>query len=439
MKTFTYNKEPIMEKILNDRGDVSNSTDISLTNDYQFYRNLIFKTIENMKIGSIRFIDPDGTRTILGDTSCSSSFHGSIIRILNPIFYKKCVLYGDIGFAESYMDGDWETDNISSVLNWLIVNVDNNPVVSGSKIKTYKVNLLNFFNKVLHRFRDNSVTGSKKNIAAHYDLGNNLYQLFLDETMTYSSAKFTGNNETLQEAQLAKYDSLCKMLQLNSSHSVLEIGSGWGGFSIYAAKNYGCKITTVTISQEQFAYAKKQIEQEGLSHQITIQLKDYRYITGKYDRIVSIEMLEAVGDKYYETFFAKCNEVLEKNGMLGFQVITCPDSRYKSIKNGVDFIQKYIFPGSLIPSLARLNKAINKTGDLFMHELIDMGTSYAKTLKIWRTNFEKNLQEVRRLGYDERFIKMWRYYLSYCESAFFMRNLSVVQTTYIRPNNISIE
>jgi cyclopropane-fatty-acyl-phospholipid synthase len=256
--------------------------------------------------------------------------------------------------------------------------------------------------------------------------------------MTYSSAYFYKDDISLEEAQTAKYDSICQLLRLNSNHHLLEIGSGWGGFAIHAAKKYNCRITTITISHEQFSYAKKRIEEEGLSHLIDIQIKDYRHITGKYDRIVSIEMLEAVGHEFYETYFGKCAEVLKPDGLLGVQVITSPDSRYEEFRNGIDFIQKHIFPGSLLPSIARMNEAINNTSTMNLFELKDLGLSYAKTLALWLKTFDTNLAQIRSIGYDETFVRMWRYYLSYCEAAFKMRNITVVQAVYTRPNNLSI-
>lgn len=392
-----------------------------------------------MKLGSMKIVDPDGTAVLYGDTTKQyESFNSAHILVKSYDFYRKSVYYGDIGFAESYLDGDWETENISEVISWFILNVEDSPNLSGTKKSSRRLRLFNFFNRLYHNSRANTVTGSKKNIVDHYDLGNHFYKLFLDETMTYSSAYFKTNKETLEEAQILKYDALCQKIKLNSSHHLLEIGSGWGGFSTYAASKYGCKVTTVTISDEQFKYAKDLIHKKGLENQIDIQLCDYRYIQGKYDRIVSIEMLEAVGHNYFETYFAKCNEVLKKNGVIGLQYITCPDSRYEQFRTGIDFIQKYIFPGSLLPSIGRINEAINRTSNLFLFHLEDMGLYYAKTLKLWLDGFDKNIGKVRELGFDEKFIRTWRYYLSYCNAAFKMRNISVVQAVYTRPNNMEI-
>ncbi|HMZ62945.1 MAG TPA: cyclopropane-fatty-acyl-phospholipid synthase family protein, partial [Leptospiraceae bacterium] len=308
--------------------EVVGKQSLSLSLQTKIYKKLFQNALSKMKLGSMKIVDPDGTAVLYGDTTKQyESFNSAHILVKSYDFYRKSVYYGDIGFAESYLDGDWETENISEVISWFILNVEDSPNLSGTKKSSRRLRLFNFFNRLYHNSRANTVTGSKKNIVDHYDLGNHFYKLFLDETMTYSSAYFKTNKETLEEAQILKYDALCQKIKLNSSHHLLEIGSGWGGFSTYAASKYGCKVTTVTISDEQFKYAKDLIHKKGLENQIDIQLCDYRYIQGKYDRIVSIEMLEAVGHNYFETYFAKCNEVLKKNGVIGLQYITCPDSR----------------------------------------------------------------------------------------------------------------
>jgi cyclopropane-fatty-acyl-phospholipid synthase len=250
---------------------------------------------------------------------------------------------------------------------------------------------------------------------------------------------------SLQEAQMEKYKRLCEKLKLNSSDRVLEIGSGWGGNAIFIAKNYGCSVTSVTISEEQLKFAREKVAQENLSEKIKIELLDYRKLEGQFDKIISIEMLEAVGDKFFEVYFKKCHELLKKNGILALQVITCPDSRYENLRNGVDWIQKHIFPGSLLPSVARINRAINSTGDLSLVDLKEFGLDYAKTLSIWKEQFNKNISTSppspllkERGGFvDEKFIRKWNYYFSYCEAAFAMRNINVMQLVYSRPNNIS--
>ena len=296
--------------------------------------------------------------------------------------------------------------------------------------------LFKFFNRIYHNGRSNSLTGSQKNIAEHYDLNNDFFATFLDPSMTYSAAYFKVPNLSLSEAQDEKYDRLCEQLHLKATDHVLEIGSGWGANAIFMAKNYGCKVTSVTISREQQKLAQQRVEAEGLSQRVEIIIKDYRDIEGEFDKIVSIEMLEAVGHNYLETYFAKCAEVLKPNGILAFQVITSPDSRYEQLRRGVDWIQKHIFPGSLLPSVAQLNKAINSTSDFTLVDLKDLGLDYAKTLKLWFENFNSRLNDVKDLGFDDRFIRKWNYYLNYCEAAFEMRNINVMQMVYTRPNNV---
>jgi cyclopropane-fatty-acyl-phospholipid synthase len=318
------------------------------------------------------------------------------------------------------------------------MNLEDIAVLSGSKKRWSALNLLKGFNRLGHLIRANSREGSRKNISAHYDLNNEFFALFLDPSMTYSSAVFAKPDEDLEEAQREKYDRLCRKLKLNSSDHVLEIGSGWGGFVVHAAKNYGCRITTVTISSEQFVYATERVEKEGLSHLVEVRLQDYRTIDGEYDKIVSIEMLEAVGHEFLETYFKKVQSILKKDGIAAFQVITSPDSRYEQFRTGVDFIQKHIFPGSLLPSIAAMNDAVHATGDMHLHHLEEFGLSYARTLAQWKESFNAKLDQVRTLGFDEAFIRKWNYYLSYCEAGFAMRNISVVQMVYARPNNLLV-
>jgi len=352
-------------------------------------------------------------------------------------FYKRVILFGDIGFGEAYVDGLWDTDNITNVINWVLLNIDNAPSVSGSKTQTAGLNLLKLFNKLYHFKRANTVEGSRKNISEHYDLNNDFFASFLDPTMTYSSAYFYKDGLSLQEAQIAKYERLCQQLHLKASDHVLEIGSGWGGNAIYMAKTYGCKVTSLTISEEQHKMAVERVEAEGLSDRVSILIKDYRQMEGQFDKIVSVEMLEAVGHNYMEVYFKKVNNLLKKNGILALQVITSPDSRYDSLRKGVDWIQKHIFPGSLLPSVGAINSAVNRTGDLTMVDLKDIGLDYAITLKLWYDAFNANLQKVKSLGFDDHFIRKWNYYLCYCEAAFAMRNINTMQLVYTRPNNTS--
>jgi len=407
------------------------SSTINITGKHGFYERVVLRLLNKMELGRLNLVLHTGEEIEIGNgTGVTAN-----IRITNNHFFKKCVLYGDVGFGESYVDGDWDTDNINNVIKWFLLNVDNAPSISGSNAKALVVNLLKFFNKLSHLKRANSVNGSKKNISEHYDLNNDFFALFLDPTMTYSSAYFTQEGMDLKQAQLAKYDRLCRQLHLKKTDHVLEIGSGWGGNAIYMAKNYGCRVTTVTISQEQYKMAKERIAAENLTDKVTVQLEDYRNIKGSYDKIVSIEMLEAVGANFLDVYFRKCNEVLKKNGILALQVITCPDSRFQQLKQGVDWIQKYIFPGSLLPSVTAINKSINNTSNLTMVDLKDIGLDYAATLVKWAEQFNKNVASIKKLGFDDRFIRKWNYYFSYCEAAFAMRNINVMQLVYTRPNN----
>jgi cyclopropane-fatty-acyl-phospholipid synthase len=253
--------------------------------------------------------------------------------------------------------------------------------------------------------------------------------------MTYSSARFESPEQSLEDAQRAKYEALCIKLKLRPSDHVLEIGCGWGGFSEHAAKYHGCRITAVTISEAQAACARERIRRKGLEDKVEIRIQDYRHITGKFDKIASIEMLEAVGDGFHESFFAKCHEVLTPEGLLGLQYITVPDCRYKSLTKGVDWIQRHIFPGSLLLSVGRVNEVLSRTGNLFMHQMEDLGADYARTLSQWHVNFNTRLDEIREQGFDTPFIRTWNYYLKYCEAGFATRNISVVQAVYTRPNN----
>lgn len=397
------------------------------------FEKFCLKALTSLPKGRLTLTLPSGEVHHIGDGSGQIS---ADITIVNKDFFYKGAMYGDIGFAEAYMDGDWETTDITAVISFFILNLEHASFMSGSKVKQLTVNMFRWLNKVYHAGRKNTLLGSKKNIAEHYDLGNDFYSLWLDKSMTYSSARFTSPDMSLEEAQYQKYDRLCQALQLKPTDKVLEIGSGWGSNAIHIAKYYGCTVDTVTISEEQYKYALQRVKEENLSHRVNVHLKDYRLIEGSYDKIVSIEMLEAVGAKYLDTYFAKCTSLLNKNGMLGLQVITCADSRFEELKRNVDFIQKHIFPGSLLPSVAAINKAVNKAGNLNLVDLVDFGQDYAKTLNIWHKNFNSKLTEVKKLGYSEKFIRKWNYYLCYCEAAFAMKNIFLMQLVYSKPNNI---
>ncbi len=398
-----------------------------------FYERSVVAALGKMTKGFLQLTLPSGETIEIGDRNSTIK---ADLSIKNVGFFKCVVLYGDIGFGEAYVNGLWETHNITAIIKWIILNIENAPSVSGSKVKTLSLNVFKWLNRIYHNNRSNSIVGSQKNISEHYDLNNDFFAAFLDPSMTYSAAYFKTPDLCLAVAQDEKYRRLCEQLNLKSTDHVLEIGSGWGANAIFMAKNYGCKVTSVTISKEQQKLAQQRVEAAGLTDKVEIVIKDYRALDGEFDKIVSIEMLEAVGHNYLETYFGKCAELLKPAGIFAFQVITSPDSRYNQLRNGVDWIQKHIFPGSLLPSVGQINKAINNTSDLTMVDLKDLGLDYAKTLKLWFEEFNSNLKEVRTLGFDDQFIRKWNYYLNYCEAAFEMRNINVMQMVYTRPNNI---
>ncbi len=400
---------------------------------YVWQQKIIHKLFSGMPTGGLLLRYSDGSTHQYGTDG--HNIQAEINLNDDNEFFRRCVAYGNVGLGEAYMDKIWDTPDIKAVISWFIRNMKAKEDLKGSSNKIKKVNKLKIFNKLFHAARANTIRNSKKNIAEHYDLGNDFYKLFLDPSMTYSSGIFSNQNTTLEEAQFAKYDALCKKLQLKKGDNVLEIGCGWGGFACHAATHYGCHITGVTISQEQLKYAIDRVKKEGLEKQIDLRLQDYREITGSFDHIVSIEMLEAVGDKFLPSYFSKCNELLKPDGALGIQIITVPDSRYEQLKRGVDFIQRHIFPGSLLLSLGRINQVMKQTGELTTFQIDDMGIDYAKTLSEWHVRFNAQINNVKAQGFDETFIRKWNYYLKYCEAAFATRNISVVQAIYTKPNN----
>lgn len=399
-----------------------------------FFEKVVLNALSKMNLGKLELTMPNGEVLFFGDGEGKIEAN---IQVNHPDFFKSIALYGDIGFGEGYTSGLWESTNITNVIKWVLLNIENAPSVTGSKVKSVALNLFKWVNKLYHVRRANTLAGSQKNISEHYDLNNDFFATFLDKTMTYSSGYFYQEGMSLEASQYAKYDRLARQLKVKATDHVLEIGSGWGGNAIFLAKNYGCQVTSVTISKEQQKLAIERVKAEGLENRVSIIIQDYRKIEGTFDKIVSIEMLEAVGHQYLETYFEKCQSLLKPDGIFAFQVITSPDSRYDHLRNGVDWIQKHIFPGSLLPSVSAINKAINNTGDLTLVDLKDLGLDYARTLHLWFLEFNKSLDKVKSLGFDETFIRKWNYYLNYCEAAFSMRNINVMQLVYTRPNNTS--
>ena len=414
------------------------------------YRSAVLRAFADMTRGHLRMELPDGTVHEIGDHASALTLRLPLglpatahIRVKREAFFKKCTLAGDIGFAESYIDGDWETPHLAAVIAWFLLNVDTAPTLSGSakkKAQSWALNLLRYSNRLGHLLRPNSRENARRNISEHYDLSNDFFALFLDPSMMYSAAKWPTSTPqlSLEDAQREKNDALCRSLRLLPTDHVLEIGTGWGGWSLHAAQTYGCRVTTVTISREQYDLARARIAAAGLTDRIDVQLRDYRDLTGTYDKIVSIEMMEAIGHRFLPEFTAVLNRVLKPDGLLALQFITCPDSRYTEFRRGVDFIQKHIFPGSLLLSLNRVNDLLSRNGGFVLHQVDDFGQDYARTLRLWHENFRRRTEQILALGFDDRFMRKWSYYLAYCESAFAMRNISVVHTLHTRANNLSL-
>lgn len=350
------------------------------------------------------------------------------IEVFHPLFYSRVFFGGSIGAAEAYMEGLWTTDDLTTVMRILALNQK-----ALRDMEKGLARLTAPLYKFYHYVRKNTKSGSRNNILAHYDLGNDFYALFLDETMTYSCAIFEEEGSTLKQASEAKYDRLCRKLQLAAGDHVVEIGTGWGGFAVYAAKHYGVRVTTTTISDEQHEYARKRILDSGLEGQITLLKKDYRDLTGEFDKLVSIEMIEAVGHQYLPAFFRKCSRLLRDNGLMALQAITIGDQIFDRHKRSVDFIKRYIFPGSCIPSITAISNSIARVTDLRLLHLEDITPHYARTLREWRSRFFSNIETVRALGFSETFIRMWEYYLCYCEGGFAERYLGDVQMLFAKP------
>jgi cyclopropane-fatty-acyl-phospholipid synthase len=414
--------------------------------DVSFAERAMLASFAGLPLGRLQVDLPDGSVRIFGDATLATtplapgvSNHASI-RVRRPAFFKKCLLHGDIGFAESFIDGDWETPDLTAVVAWFVLNHRHAPTLSGSsRARSLALNFLRFADRLGHLLRPNDRTTARRNIAEHYDLSNDFFALWLDESMMYSAARWERADATLAEAQVAKNDALCRHLRLKPTDHVLEIGTGWGAWSIHAASRYGCRVTTVTISRQQHDLAVKRIAAAGLSDRIEVRMQDYRDITGAFDKIVSIEMLEAVGHQYLPDYAAACHRLLKPDGLLALQFITVPDHRYAALRSGVDFIQKHIFPGSLLLSVNRLNSLLSEKGGFVLHAFDDFGRDYSKTLQHWRASFSARLDEVRALGFDDRFIRKWHYYLCYCEAAFALRHISVVHTLHSRANNLSLK
>ena len=389
-------------------------------------RKLFFVLMKDFKRGRLALIEKNQQHQF-GQSSKGDSLQATI-HVHHPRFYTSTVFGGSIGSAEAYMAGLWSTSHLTDVIRLVILNQQ-----LMEKMDKGWSWLSDPVHRLYHYFRRNTLKGSKENIVAHYDLGNDFYRLFLDETLTYSCGIFEHENTTLEAASIEKYDRICRKLQLHPKDHVIEIGGGWGGFSIHAAKHYGCRVTTTTISDEQYALAEKRILTSGLSHRIRLLRKDYRHLGGKFDKLVSIEMIEAVGHQYLNTFFGICSRLLKANGMMLLQAITIVDHMFDAHKRSVDFSKRYIFPGSCIPSIRAIMSSIARKTDLKLFHLEDITPHYVRTLAEWRQRFFHHIDDVRKLGFSDTFIRMWEYYLCYCEGGFAERYLGDVQMLLTKP------
>ena len=393
----------------------------------RFAKRVVLAQLQRLQTGSLRLSD-NGEDFKFGAAGPADT--GVHIQVLDPRFYSEIAFGGSIGAGEAYMQAYWQCDDLVSLVRLLLRNRD---VLDGMESGTARLTAP--LQKLFHWVNRNTREGARRNISAHYDLGNDFFALWLDETMMYSSAIFPQPGMSLHEAQRARLDHICTQLQLKPEDHVMEIGTGWGGFALHAVSNYGCRVTTTTISREQYAKACERVAEAGLQDRITVLLDDFRDLEGKYDKVVSIEMIEAIDSDLYSAFFSKCSELLKPDGAMLIQAITIADQRYDEYRKSVDFIQRYIFPGSGLPSSAVMTDVTARVTDMQLLNLEDIGLHYAATLRHWRNNFFSNIEDVRRQGFSETFIRMWEYYLCYCEGAFLERAISDVQIVFAKPNN----
>ncbi len=395
-----------------------------------FFKSILFRKLKSISSGQLTIID-GSNKHVFGSPDSELKAE---LEVYSQEFYVFLGSGGTNGAAESYTAGYWSSKNLVGLIQLIIKNkntllgLDAGFARLGSPIT-----------KLIHKKRQNTLKGSRNNVLAHYDLSNDFYKLWLDPTMTYSSGVFPSKDSSMQEASIEKLDRICRKLKLSNKDHVLEIGTGWGSFAIHAAKNYGCKVTTTTISDKQFQYASELISKEGLENKITLLSKDYRELEGSFDKVVSIEMIEAVGAEYVPGFFEKASSLLKNNGLMALQGITYNDPDFDSYKNSVDFIRKYIFPGSCLVAMPQIMQAIKEKTDLVIIDSEDITHHYARTLKLWRESFQKALPEVKGLGFSEPFTRIWNFYLVYCEAGFLENLIGDFQIVFAKPDSTNIQ
>jgi cyclopropane-fatty-acyl-phospholipid synthase len=379
--------------------------------------------------GRIELADLDGTRLTLGADPNGGSLLSAAVRVHEEGFWWRLAMSGSVGAGESYMDGQWDCDDLVALVRILLRNRERLDALDAGAARLRGILL-----KALHALRRNTRRGSRRNIAAHYDLGNDFFRLFLDrDHLMYSCAMYEGPEETLESAQRRRLEVICRKLELAPGDHLLEIGSGWGGFACYAAERHGCRVTTATISRQQYEYCRRLVAERGLEGRVEVVFSDYRDLEGRFDKLVSLEMIEAVGHEYLPTYFAKIADLLAPHGMALVQAITIEERRYEQARRSVDFIKRHIFPGSFIPAVAPMMAAIARASDLKLFHLEDIGPSYALTLREWRRRFLAAEDRVAALGFDRRFRRMWEFYLAYCEGGFAERVLGDVQMLLVKP------
>ena len=382
-----------------------------------FWEALLDKWLSRIEAGELRAVFPSNFQKVYSGGQVGPA---ADIKINSWKLVPRLLLSGDMGLAESFLSGEWETSNLTQ----LILLGDINERALGNAVTPSK--FINLIEKLRHQRRDNSKRGSRRNIAAHYDLGNEFYSHWLDNSMSYSSALFTDFGEELEVGQNRKYQRLAKALKLKEGDQVLEIGCGWGGFAEIAAKEYKCNVVGITLSNEQAKFAQRRMQENQLSNLVDIRIEDYRDVQGSFDKIVSIEMFEAVGEEHWRNYFETIKTRLKPGGLAGIQSITIANEFFETYKRRPDFIQKYIFPGGILPSEDKLNNAVSSAGLKILDDYY-FGKSYAETLRRWQSTFEQKWDDIKNLGFDEKFQKMWRYYLSYCEAGFESGHINVGQ------------
>ncbi|MBF7730552.1 SAM-dependent methyltransferase [Pseudomonas sp. N040] len=387
-------------------------------------RRTVLRQLAQLRHGHLRILE-NGELLQFGDPA--SDLQGEI-EVLDPALWSMVAGSGSVGAGEAYIHGYWRSADLTAVIRVFVSNLDVLDGMEGGLALLGRPLL-----KALHWLNRNTRQGSQKNIAAHYDLGNDLFEQFLDPTMMYSAAMFRSDDDTLEQAQLNKLERICQKLDLKPGDHLLEIGTGWGSMALYAASHYGCRVTTTTLSQEQFAYTQQRIEAQGLQERVTLLLRDYRDLDGQYDKLVSIEMIEAVGHRFLPTYFKQCAQLLKPDGLMLLQAITIRDQRYEQAKHSVDFIQRYIFPGGALPSVNEMLAVISADTDMNLHHMEDFGLHYARTLKLWHDNFKRAHSNLQQLGYDNTFMRLWEFYLCYCEGGFRERSIGTAQLLLAKP------